>query len=916
MKKHLLILLFVQLSFSVFSQTLSVTNLSCGYRTNPLGVDDIQPLLGWQLESSQRNVLQTAYQILVAEDSNMLKKSSMLFWDSKKVSASSSVQVKYNGMPLRSAKYYYWRVIVWDNKGNRAVSNIQYWQMGILTKQDWKNANWVAYDILPDSNKIIPAAHLNGKKSWGKRKNVLPLFRKTFTVSKKIKHATLFISGLGHFDAYLNGKKIGDHFLDPGWTKYDQQALYVAFSVKELLKKNNALGVMLGNGFYYVPGERYRKLTGAFGYPKMKCLLQIEYADGTVEDIVSDATWKTNPSPITFSSIFGGEDYDARLEQKDWNNAGFNDSHWQRALVTEGPALSAQSTEPLKVMQQFVPVKQTAIKDSTWVFDLAQNMSGIPQISVRGKKGDTVKITPAELLNDDGTVNQKSTGSPHYYLYVLKGEGVETWQPQFTYYGYRYLQVYGVVPEGKANPHQLPVLVSVKGLHTRNSVAKAGSFECSNQLFNQILKLIDWSVKSNMASVFTDCPHREKLGWLEEAYLVGSSIKFQYNIATLCKKAINDMIVSQTADGLIPEIAPEFVKFDAPFRDSPEWGSNAIILPWYVYQWYGDSDLLQIAYPMMQRYIQYLQSTDSAYILKQGLGDWYDIGPAHPGLSQNTPKGLTATATYYYDCRLLEKIAGILHKTKDSIQCHQLADSVKHAFNQMFFNAETMQYGGGNQTSNAMAVYMNLTDPQNKKNVINNIVKDIQSRNNALTAGDIGFRYLLKVLDDAGRSDIIFAMNNRSDVPGYGYQLAKGATALTESWQALPNVSNNHLMLGHIMEWFYEGIAGISQSEGSAGYKKMVIRPQITGDIDFARADFNSVYGTIKTDWKKTKDAFELKTTIPVNTSAMICLPAEEKSIIRINGEQLLNYKWENGYALLDIGSGDYVFQVKPAGNK
>ncbi len=710
----------------------------------------------------------------------------------------------------------------------------------------------------------------------------------------------------------INGRKVGDNFLDPGWTNYTQQALYVTFNVTSQLNiGSNAIGVILGNGFYYIPSERYRKMTGAFGYPKMVCRLLIEYADGTTDNIISNDSWRTAPSPIFFSSIYGGEDYDANLEQQGWDQSNFNETNWKKAVIVKGHPLQSQTAEPLKVMQFFAPIKTTKLKDSSWVYDMAQNMSGIPQVIVQGNKGDTIKILPAELLNEDGSANQKATGSPHYYQYVLKGNGVETWQPRFTYYGFRYVQVDNAVAANEPNPHHLPVILSIKGLHTSNAAARIGSFSCSNTLFNQTDKLIDWSIKSNMASVFTDCPHREKLGWLEETHLVGSSVKYAYDIATLCRKAITDMRLAQTDKGLVPEISPEFVQFAEPFRDSPEWGSAAIILPWYLYQWYGDLKVLKENYSMMQHYITYLQSKDSSHILKQGLSDWYDLGPNKPGFSQLTPQGLTATAMYYHVANTMRQIAALLNKKEDAVAYSRLANEIKLSFNNLFFNVVTNQYGSASQTSNAMALYMGLVNDKDKQAVIDNLIKDIRGRNNALTAGDIGYKYVLKVLDEAGRSDVIFDMNNRSDVPGYGYQIAKGATALPESWQALPSVSNNHFMLGHIMEWFYEGLAGISQAEGSVGYKTIVIRPQVVGDIRNAKATYQSAYGLIASDWKKENGVFELDVAIPPNTTGVVYLPAIQSSVITQDGTVVKAAKMAKGEAIINIRSGNYHFSVK-----
>jgi alpha-L-rhamnosidase len=909
MKKFYLFLILLPLQS--LAQTLQVSNLKCEYKVNPLGIETTAPKLSWQLQCSGYNIKQTAYHVLVADNLAALQKNLGNVWDSKKVNSSASIQISYQGQPLRSAKTYYWKVMVWDNQHHvTGWSKPQSWQMGLLTAQDWKGAQWIAYEKLPDSSRIIPLLHGRGPKKLGTFNDVLPLMRKTFAVKKPVKKSTLYICGLGHFELSINGKKVGDRFLDPGWTAYDKQALYVPFDVTSNIQQgSNAIGVMLGNGFYFIPRDkRYRKLTGAYGFPKMICRLVTEYADGSIENIVSDDSWKTSPSPVTFTSIYGGEDYDANREQKGWNTNSFNDKSWKNVILVDGsPVLNAQLADPLKIFNRFTPQKTTDLGNNKWMFDLGQNASGIPQITVRGKKGDTVKITPSELIKAaDGSANQGGSGGPYYFTYVLKGDGEETWQPRFTYYGFRYLQVDGAVPQGKDNPQHLPVLVAVKGLHTRNAAAATGSFSCSNPLFNKTYSLIDWAIKSNMASVFTDCPHREKLGWLEEAHLVGGSMQYIYDIANLSRKCITDMQVAQTDEGLIPEIAPEFTKFGEPFRDSPEWGSNAVILPWYLYQWYGDKQVLADNYATMQRYLKYIAGKADKGILKQGLGDWYDIGPKSPGLSQNTPQGLTATAIYHYDLQITEKVARLLGKSADATQYQKLAIEVKQSFNNSFFNAQSKQYGTGSQTANAMAIYCGLVEPQYKAAVVENIVQDLRNRNNSLTAGDIGYRYLLRVLDDEGRSDIIYAMNNRSDVPGYGYQLAKGATALTESWQALAGVSNNHLMLGHLMEWFYSGLAGIRQTSNSVAFRNIEIRPEPVGDVNHAEAKSQTPYGIIGSRWLREGEMFTLDIDIPANSNAVVYLPVGKTAKLSVNGKAASNTTNANGKAMLKVGSGKY----------
>ena len=504
---------------------------------------------------------------------------------------------------------------------------------------------------------------------------------------------------------------------------------------------------------------------------------------------------------------------------------------------------------------------------------------------------------------------------PSYFTYILKGEGIETWRPKFFYTGFRYLQVKGGVPAGKENPANKAVIVDLKGLHIRNAAQTVGRFSSSNTLFNKTFELINWGIKSNMVSVFTDCPHREKLGWLEQLHLMGNSVNYNYAAAPLFEKAMVDMKNSQLSNGLVPEIAPEYVKFEwggDMFRDSPEWGSSSILVAWDLYKWYGNKQTLANNYSSMQLYIQYLGTKADKHILLQGLGDWYDLGPKPPGVSQLTPMGITATAIYYCDLKTLEKIATLLGKKSDALAYANLAIEVRKAFNAKFFNNNTRQYGSGSQTANAMAVYMELVKEKDKQAVIDNLVKDIRSKNNGLTAGDIGYRYVLRVLEDADSSDVIFDMNSRSDVPGYGMQLAKGATALTESWAALPTVSNNHFMLGHLMEWFYSGIGGIRQDENSVAFNKIKIYPEVVGDLTSAQTEYNSAYGKISTDWKKTNKTFEIEVNIPVNTTATIYLPVVSgQNITEEHNSSFQTLGSTDKRVKIAVGSGYYKFKVQ-----
>lgn len=911
-----------------YTQQLSITNPLCESKTAPVGIDIAMPKFSWQLQSAKRGVMQTAYRILIADKIQLLQKNTGNIWDSRKINSSQSIQILFKGNKLKPATTYFWKVQVWDNKNGVAYSSVTNFSTGLFTKEDWSNAAWIGYEEIHDTMITVPGVHgPDIKRVLGleklKQRVVVPMFRKSFSINKKISSATVFISGLGQYEMTINGKKAGNSFLAPGWTHYEKRVLYNTYDVTADLKNgDNAIGVMVGNGFFNISRERYVKLAIAYGYPKMICKMIITYADGTSAIIVSDNTWKTIPSPITFSSIYGGEDYDANLEQAGWDKGGFNDVSWKQAVIVKAPngKLEAEADYPVKINDMLTVKAVSKPKDSVYVYDFGQNLSGIVQLKVKGKKGQVVKLSAAELLNDKMMANQNSTGRPNYFLYTLKGDGVETWQPRFTYTGFRYVQVEGAVPDTAKVEGDFATIVNITSLHTSNSAPVAGSFKCSNELFNNINKLIKWAIKSNLQSVATDCPHREKLSWLEQDYLMGGSIKSNYNVYHLYKKLVYDMMDAQTDEGLVPDITPEFVFFDDKgfgFRDSPEWGSASVIVPWLVYKWYGDIDIVKEAYPMMTKYVAYLQKKSNNNILSYGLGDWYDYGPKAPGVAQLTPKALTATAIYFYDAQLLSTIAKLLSKNEDAVKYQSLAAQIKATFNDTFFNAQTKVYSTGSQTAMAMPLSVGLVAEKAKAAVMKNMIDSITASGYKLTAGDIGFHFLIQALHDGGASQMIYDMNYRDDVPGYGYQLKKGATALTESWPALVEVSNNHLMLGHIMQWFYEGLGGINQAENSTGYKKIIIKPELVGDINFVNASQQTVYGKILSQWKKTVAEFSLDVSVPANTTAIIYLPAANNNSIFENNKPIVMQKGivvkgvENNRTIIEVGSGSYHFTVK-----
>ena len=707
----------------------------------------------------------------------------------------------------------------------------------------------------------------------------MPMFRKVVDVGRKMASAKAWVCGLGHFEFYINGDKVGSHFLDPGWTKYDKEVEYVEFDVTELLRKGkNIIGVMLGNGFYNVPRERYFKLTNSFGNPKLWFLMRVTYKDGNEEWIASDTTWTCAPSPITFSSIYGGEDYDARLEQKGWNYAqSFDDSHWQKAILATvdgkpyAVAMKAQRGTALKERMTLQPVRHWQNGGGKWIYDFGQNFAGFVRYDVKGgREGAEIVLTPSELLTKGDTPNL-SMGSPVYWKYTnSRSVKRRTVEPHFHYYGFRYVQVEGGVPEGEANPDSLPVLSNVKGFHITSEMEEVGSFTCSNELFNRIHDLIDWAMRSNIVSVITDCPHREKLGWLEQAHLMQYSMMYRYDLRPLYRKLMSDMRASQWPNGCIPTIAPEYVRFANGFEDTPEWGSAFILSPWYYYQWYGDDSLIREYYSDMKRYLDYLTSRAVNHIIDYGLGDWYDIGPNPPGYAQLTPVAFSATAIYYYDICTMREIAGLLGKTDDARAYADLAVRVKSAFNDRFYDAVEGGYVNNSQTALSMALVVGLSDDER---TLARLLEDIVERDYALTAGDVGYSFLVRALSAAGRSDIIYKMNCKEDAPGYAWQLNHGATALTESWQAYENVSNNHLMLGHLMQWFYSQIGGIRMQEGTTGWRHILIDPQPVGDLTSAHTTFRSPHGIVSTKWTKKEGRFSLSFSIPDGCDALVAIP-------------------------------------------
>ncbi len=908
-------LLLLMLALPVLANSqLKVSSAFCENRINPLGVPLKEIVFSWESQSKERNVTQTAYQLVIASEKGKLNAGNYDVYNSEIVKNSQSLEVVYNGPQLQPASTYYWKVRAWDNTNRPSEwSSAQNFTTGLFSEKDWESAHWIAYEDLPDSMRVIPfvPGKMDVKNPKCVRNAVSPVLRKEFTVSKKVKQAILFVSGLGHYEASLNGSKIGNAFLSPGWTNYDKSVLYNTYEItSQLITGKNTLGVILGNGFYSLSQERYAKCTGTFGNPKMIGVIKINYTDGSQECILSDNSWKVSPSPITFNNIYGGEDYDARLEQAGWNTNSFNDANWKAAVLVVPPKgnLIPEIDYPVQLLDTFQVKNITQPEKGLFLYDFGQDISGILTIRVKGKAGQTVKLTPGELLKTNGKIDQ-SINEPYTCSYTLKGNGEELWQPKFTYSAIRYVQVECSGNEGVNSPMEFPVLLDVKLLHNRNSTPANGSFSCSNELFNRIYRLIDFAIKSNLQSYITDNPQRERLSWQGEQNFMRESVNYGYNVHNLYRSLVQNMMDAQHESGLVPDIAPEYVKFEGPFVDSPEWGTTGILDMWFLYKSYGDTRIISKAYPMMSKYARYLEGKAEGNILNYGLGDWLDVGPNHRSPANLTPIGLTATAYYYYSIQSLSKMAAIIGNMKDAGYYSDLAEKIKVSFNEKFFDADTKVYGTGSQTAMAMPLSLGMVEDKFKKSVLKNFVNSIKANGKMITAGDVGHRFLVNALFTNGQEQLLFDMTNRDDVPGYGYQLKMGATSLIETWNGTD--SWNQLAMGHIFEWFYGGIAGISQEENSVAFNHIRISPQPTGDLTWAKGSFHTPYGWVKTEWKKEDKLFVLNVEIPVNTTATVYLRKTPSSKVTINGEPASNLITQENISEFNIGSGNYEIRVE-----
>ena len=922
MKKFILsisLLLFSVFFTSLFAKNngniFQIKNLKCENLIDPLGIDVVSPRLSWYSESPERMQVQTAYQIIVASSIDKLKVNNGDLWDSKKIISDQSININYSGIKLTSEMQCFWKVKVWDNKGNESDwSRPAKWTMGLLNKSDW-NASWIGLDKAlghdkPDTESTVLSARM---------------LRKEFETNKTIKRATAYISGLGLFELYSNGKKISDQVLAPALSEYPKRSFYTTLDVtKNLSRGRNVFGVILGNGRFFA--MRHTNPIGmlTYGFPKMIFRLNIEYTDNTHQNIVSDTTWKlTADGPITANNEYDGEVYDAGKELPGWNKVGFDDSKWLRAEIVSDPSekLSAQMLEPIKVMQTIKPKSVKEIEPGSYIFDMGQNMVGWVSLKVRANKGTNIEMCFSETLKPDGelyTANLRSAKQTD--IYIAKGGKLEKWEPRFTYHGFRYVRLKGY--PGK------PDLNTIEGKVVYNDIQTIGNFSSSNDILNKVYKNAYWGIRGNYRSIPTDCPQRdERMGWLGDRSMNSYGESFIFNNNSLYSKWMTDIADAQKENGSIPDVAPSYWQV---YSDNMTWPSSIIIIPDNIYRQFGNIKVIADNYDVMKKWLYYMRDKYMKdYLLpKDTYGDWC-MPPENPELIHSKDPGRITPgnfigSTYFYHClRIMEGNARLLNKNEDEKEFGLLADKIKDAINKTYLNVNSLYYANNTVTANALALSFGIPSEEIKSKVFENLVyKTIHDFNSHTSTGLVGGQWIMRTLTHNGNPELAVKIAANKDYPSWGFMAEHGATTIWELWNGntadpAMNSGNHVMLLGDLIVWYYEDLAGIKSDPSSPAFKHIIMEPYPAGGLKFVKASYLSMYGQIKSEWHKSNNQFSWNINIPANTSATIYIPFEKDAVITENGidvskdDGIKFIKIENDRAVYEIGSGSYHFVSK-----
>lgn len=891
--------LFILFSLnSVPAMKSEVKQLICEYKTNPIGIDVQKPRLSWKIVSDKENLMQTAYEIRVTYQTPIGK----AVWTSGKVNSSQSVNVPYDGPTLKSMQHLNWQVRVWDNKNKTtAWSEPASWEMGILDADLWK-ASWITFAPEQDLKDLRSSLYL----------------RKNFSSEKKITSARVYVTALGLYQLFLNGQKVSTDLFTPGWTSYKNRIQYQTYDVTSLVKAKNTIGAILGDGWYR--GNIAWNGNNFYGKKQvLLCQLQINYADGSSETILSDNSWKVSTGPILYSDIYNGEIYDARNEMPGWSKPDFDDSKWEKVSIVDHSKkiLIAPQGEVVKAIQEIKPIKILITPKGETIFDMGQNMVGWVKLKVNGKKGDQVTLKYAEVLDKDGnfyTDNLRKAKSTD--VYILKGEGEEIFEPHFTFHGFRFLKLEGLSTK--------PLLDQVTGVVIHSDMAPTGSFTCSDPMINQLQHNIQWGQKGNFLDVPTDCPQRdERLGWTGDAQVFSMTAAFNFNVASFYAKWMRDVAADQYPNGFVPHVIPDVLSNGD--GGSTAWADVSVIVPWTTYLSYGDKRILEVQYPSMKGWVEYMRSRageKNLWIGDNHFGDWLAFATTnsdYPGAT--TEKDLIATAYYSYSSGLLAKIAAIIGKDDDAKKYAKLSADIKTAFQKEFVTASG-RLVSHTQTAYSLALAFDLLPEDLISKAAKYLADDVKKMGH-LTTGFVGTPLLCKTLSAHGYDDLAFMLLNRKEYPSWLYPVTRGATTIWERWdgqkpdgsfQDVGMNSFNHYAYGAIGEWLYQYVAGINIDPEHPGYKHILLTPHPGGGLTNVNAQFESLFGKIKSVWMQDGNDFVYEVTIPANTTATVTLPLAKKEQLTLNEKPIQAVLGESVEQLvnnvkLELGSGKFTFR-------
>jgi alpha-L-rhamnosidase len=913
MKKHLFIIITLLITGSIFSQNISVKNLQCEMLTNPLGIDVLQPRLSWQFDTNATEVEQTAYHILVASTQEKLNNNQGDLWDSGKVESNQSVNIVYSGKTLDSRDEAFWKVQVWTNKGETQWSDSGLWSMGILTYAEWKSTRWIGNNHLFEGDSIGQFSKLSAR-----------YIRKQIDLKKKVKNAKVYIMGMGLYEFYINGEKIGNQVLAPVPTDYTKNVKYNVFDVTSNLKEGeNVLGTILGNGRFFAMRQEYKPYKiQTFGFPKMALQLVVEYEDGSKETIKTDESWKFTPKgPIRANNEYDGETYDARKEMPNWNNVDFDDSDWLNLMWVQEPGgfPEAQMTPNMVVKSEVTPISISATKNNSYILDMGQNMVGWLQLKVKGNRGDKITMKFAESLKDDGSLYIANLRDARVTdEYILKGEGEEIWEPKFVFHGFRFVEVSGF--------NYKPTINDFVGKVVYDDMETTGTFECSNQTMNQIFKNAFWGISGNYKGMPIDCPQRnERQPWLGDRTTGAYGESFLFDNQTLYAKWLDDIKFSQTLDGGIPDVAPAFWRY---YGDGVTWQGAYIKVADMLYNQFGDINVIKDHYPYMKKWMLYMEDNylKNDLMNKDKYGDWCVPPESLEIIRSQDPTRLTdgevlSSAFYYHLLQLMEKFAKITNADANEIEHYNdLAERIKKAFNAKYLNVETNSYANNTVTANVLPLAFGMVPEDLKDKVFQNMVHEVEvTKQGHISTGVVGTQFLMRTLTDFGRGDLAYKLASNKTYPSWGYMVENGATTIWELWNgntADPEMnSQNHVMLlGDLMIWYYENMAGIKSSPDAPGFKKIIMKPDFDAGLSYVNASYKSIHGLIKSHWKKNKNKLEWEITIPPNSSAKIYLPLEANIFTNINNQPLRkfskHYEVEKDNFIVNLKSGTYTINV------